>query len=134
MVKMEKNIPPCNIKIDKNGVWYYKGDEIVRKEIILYFYKNLRKDESGRYVIEINDDCCYVDVEDTPFVVRAVYKSGTECDNEECIYLLLSDQSLDKMDPNTLLVGNDTCFIVQLKIMPLSRVFQEQVIIKSQIS
>ena len=112
---MEKDIPPCNITIDKEGVWYYNGDEIVRKEIINYFYQNLRKDESGRYIIELENDCCYLDVEDTAFVVKAVYKSVTECSNEECIYLLLSDQSIDKLDPNSLKVGNDNVLYCSIK-------------------
>ncbi len=104
---MEKDIPPCNIKIDKDGTWYYRGDEIFRKEIVHYFYQNLKRDESGRYLIETEHDCCYLEVEDVPFVVKAVYGFLSESDVEECIYLLLSDQSLEKLDPKTIWIGKD---------------------------
>jgi uncharacterized protein len=86
---MEKGIPPCNIRIDKDGVWYYKGNEIFRDEIVKYFYQNLKKDKAGRYLIELEDDCCYLEVEDTPFIVRSVYRCTADAGNEECIYLLL---------------------------------------------
>ncbi|MEN6317221.1 MAG: DUF1285 domain-containing protein [Syntrophaceae bacterium] len=112
---MKNDIPPCEIKIDKEGVWYYKGKEIIRKEIVNFFYQNLKKDEAGRYIIELKEDCCYLDVEDTPFVVKAVYRSVTENSNEECINLLLSDQSLVNLDPSTLTVGNDNVLYCSIK-------------------
>lgn len=112
---MENDIPPCDIKIDKEGIWYYNGNEIVRKEIVNFFYQNLKKDGAGRYIIELENDCCYLDVEDTPFVVKAVYRSVTESSNEECINLLLSDQSIVKLDPNTLNVGIENVLYCSIK-------------------
>ncbi|MCX5843251.1 MAG: DUF1285 domain-containing protein [Deltaproteobacteria bacterium] len=104
---METDIPPCNIKIDKEGTWFYRGEEIFRKEIVNYFYQNLKRDESGQYIIETEDDCCYLEVEDAPFVVKTVYRFVSKSDEVEGIYLLLSDQSLEKLDPNTLWVGEN---------------------------
>jgi hypothetical protein len=112
---MEKDIPPCNIKIDKDGVWYYKGNEIFRDEIVRYFYQNLKIDEGGRYLIELEDDCCYLEVEDTPFIVKAVYRYTAEADNEECIYLLLSDQSIEKLNPDSLWAGKDNVLYCSVK-------------------
>lgn len=112
---MKTNIPPCQIKIDKEGVWYYKGKEIIRKDILRYFYQNLKKDEFGRYIIELEDDCCYLEVEDTPFVIKAIYGPESQSSNEECIYLLLSDQSLEKLDPCTLCVGKDNVLYCSIK-------------------
>jgi hypothetical protein len=112
---MANDIPPCEIKIDKEGVWYYKGKEIVRKEIVNFFYQNLKKDETGRYIIELKDDCCYLDVEDTPFIVKAVYKTFSESTHKECINLLLSDQSLVELDPSTLIVGANNVLYCSIK-------------------
>ncbi len=108
-------IPPSNIKIDKEGIWYYKGEEIFRREIINYFYQNLKKDDAGRYIIETEDECCYLEVEDTPFVVKTVYKSDAESGREDAIYLLLSDQSLEMLDLNTLWVGKDNVLYCSIK-------------------
>lgn len=112
---MEKVISPCNIRIDKEGVWYYKGNEIFRDEIVRFFYQNLKKDETGRYLIELDDDCCYLEVEDTPFVVRAIYKLTAESDNEECINLLLSDQSIEKLNPDSLWAAKDNVLYCSVK-------------------
>ena len=112
---MEKVIPPCNIRIDKDGVWYYKGNEIFRDEILRYFYQNLRQDEAGRYLIELEHDCCYLEVEDTPFIVRAVYRCTARADDEECINLLLSDQSIEKLNPDSLWAGKDNVLYCSVK-------------------
>ncbi|MGZ3580100.1 MAG: DUF1285 domain-containing protein [Syntrophales bacterium] len=112
---MEKDIPSCNIKIDKEGVWYYKGNEIFRNEIVKFFYQNLKKDEAGRYLIELENDRCYLEVEDTPYVVKAIYKCTAESDNEECIYLLLSDQSLEKLNCDSLRAGRDNVLYCSVK-------------------
>lgn len=47
------DIPPCDIRIDKEGVWYYKDAEMFRKDIVNLFYQNLKLDELGRYIIEL---------------------------------------------------------------------------------
>jgi len=112
---MEKDIPPCNIRIDKDGVWYYKGNEIFRDEILRYFYQNLKQDEAGRYLIELEHDCCYLEVEDTPFIVRAVYRCTARADNEEYINLLLSDQSIEKLNPDSLWAGKDNVLYCSVK-------------------
>jgi hypothetical protein len=96
-----------NIKIDKNGVWYYRGTEMSRKDIVNLFYRHLKKDETGRYLIEIGKDRCYPDVDDTPFVIKSVYRSFSEEKGEDAIYLLMPDDTLEKLDPSTLRIGDD---------------------------
>ena len=74
-MEIKSESPFCQIRIDKDGVWYYKGAEMFRKEIVNFFYQNLRQDESGNYLIELENDRCYLEVEDTPFVVRSVHRA-----------------------------------------------------------
>ena len=50
--------PP--IRIDRNGVWYFRGMEMTRFEIVQYFYNHLQRDANGKYRIEIADDQCPV--------------------------------------------------------------------------
>ena len=96
-----------DIRIDKDGVWYYRGAEMSRKDIVNLFYRHLKRDETGRYLIEIGNDRCYPDVEDTPFVIKAVYRSFSEEKGEDAIYLLMPDDQLEKLDPSTLRIGDD---------------------------
>ena len=107
MEKDNNRLPACDIRIDKEGVWYYRGVEMTRRDIVNYFYQNLKQDQMGRYLIELDNERCHLEVEDTPFVVKAVHRSLSENNGEESIYLLLSDDTLEKLDPGTLWIGND---------------------------
>lgn len=70
MTKLEKNdLPPCLIFIDREGRWFHKGGEMIRRNIIDLFYQNMELDSKGRYVITWNNQRCYVEVKDTAFVV-----------------------------------------------------------------
>lgn len=101
---------PCDIYIDKEGTWFFRGAEMFRREIVNYFYQNLKLDASGRYIIELPGDptdCCYVDVEDTAFVVKAAQLELGPQDGHESILLTLSDDSQELLDPSTLQIGQE---------------------------
>jgi hypothetical protein len=112
---IKENIPFCDIRIDKDGVWYYKGAEMFRKEIVNFFYQNLKRDESGQYLIELENDRCYLDVEDTPFVIRSVHRALSEKDGKATLYLLLSDETVEPLNPETLRIGNDNVLYCTIK-------------------
>ena len=110
-----EDIPFCNIRIDKDGIWYYRGAEMFRREIVNFFYQNLRRDESGRYLIELPNDRCYLEVEDAPFVVKSVQRSVSKTDSRLAIHLLLSDDTLEPLDPETLRIGKDNVLYCTIK-------------------
>ena len=114
-MELTGDIPFCQIRIDKEGVWYYKGAEMFRKEIVNFFYQNLRRDESGNYLIELENDRCYLEVEDTAFVVRSVRQALSEIDGGRVFFLLLSDDTIDLLDPATLRVGKDNVMYCSVK-------------------
>ncbi len=87
------------IKIDKNGVWFYNGMEMTRKDIVKLFYDHLKRDESGEYIIELDDDRSVIEVKDVPYVVKAVHKK------DKYMEILLNDSTIEKLDPSTLRVG-----------------------------
>ena len=101
----EDAIPFLPIKIDKEGVWYYKGARMFRKDILKLFFENLQQDALGRYLIELEGDSCLIEVEDTPFVVKTVSKHGRKDQKTEFVEILLSNFNLERLDPSTLQVG-----------------------------
>jgi hypothetical protein len=109
------DIPPCNIWVDKDGVWYYEGAEMFRMDIVNLFYKNLKRDDSGRYIIEMANDRCYIEVEDTPYVVKAVYKFNSNEMQRESLHILLNNADLDELDVTTLKVGKDNVLYCSVK-------------------
>lgn len=104
MTDKMNEITSSDIRVDKDGVWYYRGAEMIRREIVNFFYQHLTLDEAGRYVIVVPGDRSYILVEDTPFVVRSVWNTPSTGD-AGVFRLLLSDDTLETLDPATLWVG-----------------------------
>ena len=90
----------CRIRIDKEGKWYYEDQEIVNPLVLLTFCNALQKDEDGRYRIVFQSEVCYVEVEDTPFVVASI-----RGDQETELLVLLNTGEVHKLDPATLSIG-----------------------------
>ncbi len=104
-----------DIKIDKEGIWYYCGQHMFRKDILCLFFENLHLDDCGKHFIELNGEICYVDVEDTAFVVNAVYRTRTQDEGHDRIEILLSDDSLEALDIESLFVGNGNVMYCRVK-------------------
>lgn len=111
---IEHDIPPCMIFIDKQGRWFHKGVEMIRRDFIRLFYENLEIDPSGRYIISLGKDRCYLDVEDTPFVVRRTSEGNAGTEGGRFI-LSLSDDTEEPLDPETLRVGDGDVLYCRVK-------------------
>ena len=104
-----------DIRIDKEGVWYYKGAYMFRKEILSVFFEHLKIDECGKYLIELGEERCYLDVEDTAFIIAAVYKTQLPDNGRAQIDILLSDDSCEKLEMQSLHVGRDNVLYCRVK-------------------
>lgn len=107
-------IPPCSIRIDKDGTWYHRGAEMIHRPFIRLFYENLTQDEEGRYIIAWRGERCYLEVEDTPFVVRTVFHRR-EAGGQERIILCLTDDSEEALAPGTLFVGRENVLYCRVR-------------------
>lgn len=108
------DIPPCLIYIDKQGRWFHKGLEMIHREFIRLFYQHMEVDSQGRYVINWRGDKCYVEVEDTPFVVRRTTFEQGDKDSSRFI-LFLSDDSQEDLSPETLFIGDSHVLYCKVK-------------------
>jgi len=104
-----------DILIDKDGIWYYRGAHMFRKDILCIFFEHLNIDENGNYFIELNGEIYYIDVEDTPFVVTAVYKTTSPDNGYEQIEVLLSDDQMEILDMDSLFIGKDNVIYCRIK-------------------
>ena len=86
-----------NIRIDRDGLWYFEGKEIIRQDILSLFYASLHRDDDG-YYLEISGERQYLEVEDTVFLVR-----GAELvkQHEEVFLIKLNDGTEEQLDLNT---------------------------------
>lgn len=100
-----KDIPPCMIFIDRDGKWFHKGAEMIHRGIILDFYRALSTDSYGNYIISLGNERCYVEAEDTPFVVTRAIFAQEEGTGLESISLFICDDTVEKLDPASLRIG-----------------------------
>ncbi len=104
-----------DIKIDKEGIWFYRGAHMFRKDILCILFENLKVNDCGQYFIELNDEICYLDVEDTAFVITAVYKTKALSNGHDIIEVLVSDDCREKLDLSTLAVGPENIMYCRIK-------------------
>ncbi len=98
--------PPCLIYVDAEGDWYHKGAKIIRKDILRIFYDNLELTPSGLYVIRLKNEECYIENEDTPFVIQQVDVTTEEGEQKIFKITLKNIDETEILDPSTLWVGN----------------------------
>ncbi|MGD9157533.1 MAG: DUF1285 domain-containing protein [Desulfobacteraceae bacterium] len=111
----ENNIPPCMIFIDKDGKWFHKGIEMIHKGIVNEFYRSLTIDSCGEYLITLGEEKCFVEVEDTPFIVTRIEYGDTKKSLEKRIILYLIDGTQENLAPDTLSVGNENVLYCKIK-------------------
>jgi len=114
----ESQLLPCGIFIDREGDWYYRGSPMQRADIVSHLCQHLRREESsGLYIIQLAEQRCYLEVEDTPLVVTSVSHKveGQEEDNEELFLSIKHLASPEPLDPETLWVGSENVLYCRVK-------------------
>lgn len=106
---------PSDIRIDKDGTWFFQGAEMVRREIVQLFYQHLKRDESGRYIIDMPNDCCYIEVEDVPFVVKRVCRVPESGGEIHSIQLFMNDDTVETLNPASLRIGKGNVLYCSVK-------------------
>lgn len=64
------------IRIDREGIWYYHGSPIRRKELLCLFAAAMRRDDRGGYWLITPQEMGPIDVEDAPFLAVELFVSG----------------------------------------------------------
>ena len=111
----ESPIAPCHISIDKEGRWYHKGSEMIRRDIVRLFSRHMERTGGGLYVIDWNGQRCYVEVEDTAFVVRRAEYRDAHGRYPPRYVLYLSDDTEETLAAETLVVGSDDVLYCTVK-------------------
>jgi hypothetical protein len=112
---MADDIPPCNIRIDKEGTWYYQGLPIINRNIYLYLNQCLSRDASGRYMLSLGAERCYLEVEDTPFVIREVLVRREAAGLPAALWVKLNDGTEERLDAGSLRIAADNVVYGMIK-------------------
>jgi hypothetical protein len=106
----EAELPPCQIFIDREGDWYHRGARMQREDIVAHLCQHVRREESsGRYIIEMDKQRCFLEVEDTPLVINQVVQRPEEDEKrpEHLVLVIKHIEENELLDPTTLWVGKD---------------------------
>jgi hypothetical protein len=95
------------IFVAKEGQWFHEGAEISHRPIFLWLIQNLEKDETGRYLVHLNNQKCVLEVEDTPLVILGVERTESGPEEKEKILLTLNDERQEVLDPQTLWLSRE---------------------------
>jgi hypothetical protein len=103
------------IFVAKDGKWYHEGAEIIHRPIFLWLIQSLEKDEDGNFIVNLNNQRCVLEVEDTPLVVQQVRCSPPGPAEPESIRLSLNDDSIEPLNPETLRISRDNVLYCTVK-------------------
>ena len=76
---MPSELPVCgdfDIRIARDGTWYYRGGPIGRKALVKLFSTIVRRDDNGAYWMVTPAERGRIEVEDAPFTVVEMTVSG----------------------------------------------------------
>ena len=111
---MTEDIPACHIRIDKEGNWYYRGLPIIKREIYLHLNKCIRKDPSGKYILLMDGEKCYLEVEDTPYVIKEI-RLDADPKRDPVLFVKLNDETEEELKVDTVRVGKDNVLYCKVK-------------------
>lgn len=115
MSPVEDDIAPCLIHIDKEGTWFHKGVEMIRREFVRSFFQQMELTDAGQYTIFWGGKRCHVDVADTAFVVKRVSPINEETHKRAGFVLNLSDDTEEELTPDTLYMGEENVLYCRVK-------------------
>jgi hypothetical protein len=115
MTENSYSLPPCMIFVSKDGKWYHEGAEIIHRAIFLWLIQSLEKTGDGLFIVHLNNQKCYLEVEDTPLVVQKVDLIQNGPEGQADIQLTLNDESQEILDPETLRISAESVLYCTVK-------------------
>ncbi|MFH1090119.1 MAG: hypothetical protein V1742_00970 [Pseudomonadota bacterium] len=108
-------LPPCLIYVDKEGRFWHQGAEMTHQGINHLLMEHVDLDEQGRYIISLGGQRCFVEVEDTFFVITRVDARPKAPGPAYEFRLTLNDGTQEELDPSTLFQNEENVLYAQVK-------------------
>jgi len=102
-------IQSSRIVFGRDGEWYADGERIENRRIADLFARSVHRRDGGGYELRVAEERAAIEVEDTPYVVRAVR------DADRTLEIELNDGSIEALDAATLAVGGGDVLYCQVK-------------------
>src|SRR5215471_17530652 len=97
------------ISFRRDGNWNTDDERIDNPRIALLFSRSLKRNQDGSYYLQVAEERAPITVEDTPYVVKAVYEQ------DGSFMIVTNDDEHERLDPATLEVGRDNVLYCRVK-------------------
>jgi len=97
------------ISFRRDGNWYTDDERIDNARIALLFSRSIKRNHDGSYYLQVAEERAPITVEDTPYVVKAVYE------NDGGFVIVTNDDEHEPLEPATLEVGRDNVLYCRVK-------------------
>lgn len=87
-----------DMRIARNGQWFYKGNPVQREALVKLFSTILRRDEDGHYYLVTPVEKFRIQVEDAPFVAHSLECEGEGA--EQTLWLTTNVGDRVRIDPD----------------------------------
>ncbi|HEY7534717.1 MAG TPA: hypothetical protein VH878_02075 [Thermodesulfobacteriota bacterium] len=91
--------------MDKEGALFFEGNLITDPWVYRFFLRSLKETEDGRFLVICENEHCYIEVEDVPYVINDISVTQAEKDGIAKIELLFKGGYKEALDPSTLHIG-----------------------------
>jgi len=98
------------IRFGRDGRWYADEQPIANPRIARLFSQSVHRTGEGAYELRIAEERAPVTVDDTPYVV-----TGAAVDADGTAWIDLNDGSRERLDPQTLAVGDGDVLYCRIK-------------------
>jgi hypothetical protein len=98
------------ISFRRDGNWYSDDERIDNARIALLFSRSIRRNPDGSYYLQVAEERASIEVEDTPFVVKAI-----EDGESGAITLVLNDDTREALVAENLEIGPDNVLYTTVK-------------------
>ncbi|HJU09664.1 MAG TPA: DUF1285 domain-containing protein [Candidatus Binataceae bacterium] len=97
------------ISFRRDGNWYTDEERIDNPRIALLFSRSIKRNPDGSYYLQVAEERAPITVEDTPYVVKAVYE------DDHGFSVVTNDEEREALDPASLEVGRDNVLYCRVK-------------------
>ncbi|MGQ0792741.1 MAG: hypothetical protein ACT4NX_01485 [Deltaproteobacteria bacterium] len=104
------NATRARLFIDKDGNWHQDGILIRHRWTYLHNNKLLDRDGDGRYFVDEGSGKLYVEIEDTPYIVKMVDRR-----EDGFYYAILNDETDERLDLPSVRLNSENIAYARVK-------------------
>lgn len=102
------------LRLDRQGRWWHEGDPVEHEGLRRALFSWLDRLEDGRYILRLDEEqFAYVEVEDTPFIVRTIELETTR--QGVRVFIRTNDDQEEELAYGTLAMAADNALTCEVR-------------------